>query len=331
MLHIHNGDSTANTMKESGFPGEHFAFREALATGPTPQGLSQDEWLSARAEFLAAGSELDAGNVRRDLSAQDKTLGDVSGRDEVILWFEHDLFCQINLIYLLNRFSRQGMNKARLSLICIGEFPGRENFRGLGELSAEQMASLFDVRHEVTEAEMGLARKAWSAFCSPDPRGVEDLIAEDMSALPYLRGALAQHLARFPSVKNGLGRAENKLLEFISEGVTDFRRICKMFFEAEPAYGLGDYQVWGDLKRMAAAPRPLVTITGFDDSDSASFSSRIHKASFDVTKMGMDVLKGDADFAGMYPVDVWLGGVHLRDENLWRWDEQAQRLYAASH
>lgn len=331
MLHIHNGDSTANTMKESNFPGEHFAFREALVTGPTPQGLSEDEWLSVRAEFLAEAGDLDAGNVRRDLSAQDKTLGEVASRDEIILWFEHDLFCQINLVHLLNRFSRQDMNKARLSLICIGEFPGRENFRGLGELSAEQMASLFDTRHEVTEAEMSLARKAWSAFCSPDPSGIEDLMGEDISALPYLRGALTNHLARFPSVKNGLGRAENKLLEFVSEGISDFMRLCKMFFEAEPAYGLGDYQVWGDLKRMAAAPQSLITITGFDDSDSASFSSRIHKTSFDITKTGMDVLNGKADFVDMNPVDMWLGGVHLRNENLWRWDEQAQKLHTGSY
>jgi Domain of unknown function (DUF1835) len=330
MLHIHNGDSTANTMKESGFPGEHFAFREALAMGPTPQGLSRDEWLSARAEFLAEGSALDAGDVKRDLSEQDKALADAARHDEVILWFEHDLLCQINLAYLLNRFSGQDMGKARLSLICIGEFPGRENFRGLGELGAEQMASLFDTRHEVTDAEMALAQKAWSAYCSPDPRDVESLLAEDTSALPYLRGALMNHLARFPSVKNGLGRAENKLLEFVSEGVTDFMRLCKTFFEAEPAYGLGDYQVFHDLKRMAAAPQPLVTMAGFDDSDSASFSSRIHKTSFNITKAGTDVLNGDADFASMSHMDAWLGGVHMRGENLWRYDERAQKLQAAS-
>ena len=329
MLHIHNGDSTANTMKESGFPGEHFPFREALATGPTPQGLSQDEWLSVRAEFLSEASEMDAANVRGDLSAQDEKLARASASDEVILWFEHDLFCQINLIYLLNRFSHQNMGKARLSLICIGEFAGRENFRGLGELSAEQMASLFDTRHEVTEAEMSLAEKAWSAFCSPDPRRIEDLMAEEMSALPYLRSALIQHLARFPSVSNGLGRAENRLLEIVSEGITDFMRLCKAFFDREPAYGLGDYQVWHDMKRMASASQPLVKITGFDDSDSASFSSRIHKTSFDITQTGMDVLNGNADFLDMNGIDLWLGGVHLRDkENLWRWDEQTQRLIA---
>lgn len=34
MLHIHNGDSTANILKEFGFPGEHSAFRAVLMAGP---------------------------------------------------------------------------------------------------------------------------------------------------------------------------------------------------------------------------------------------------------------------------------------------------------
>ena len=37
MLHIHNGDSSADTLREAGFPGTHFAFREALTSGPTPR------------------------------------------------------------------------------------------------------------------------------------------------------------------------------------------------------------------------------------------------------------------------------------------------------
>lgn len=329
MLHIHNGDSTANTMKESGFPGEHFAFREALATGPTPQGLSQEEWFAVRAECLSEDGALDAGNVKRDLSAQDQKLRAASGSDEVIMWFEHDLFCQINMIYLLDHFSRQNLDNTRLSLICIGGFPGRENFRGLGELSAEQMASLFDTRREVTEAETGLAQKAWSAFRSPDPRRLEDLMAEETSALPYLRSALTQHLARFPSVRNGLGRAENRLLEIIATGATGFSRLCRMFFDAEPAYGLGDSQVWRDAKRMAAPPQPLIEIAGLNDSDSASLSLRINKSSFDITQMGLEVLNGKADFLNLNGIDLWLGGVHLSDkESIWRWDERTQKLVA---
>jgi hypothetical protein len=324
MLHIHNGDSTANKMKEAGFPGEHFAFREALVTGPAPLGLSRDEWRTVRANYLAEGVGLNVEEVKKDLARMDEALLTVSNHDEAVLWFEHDLFCQINLIYLLNRLSNEDLGDAKLSLICIGEFPGRENFRGLGELTAEQMASLFDMRHEVTGAEINLARHAWEAYCSREPEAIENLLSEDTRALPYLRGALSQHLARFPSVSNGLGRAENKLLELIRDGHTEFMRLCPAFFDAEPAYGLGDFQVWRDLQRMAGASQPLIIIDGLE-------GSRIHKSSFSITGTGREALDGRADFVALNGIDQWLGGVHLNDKDkLWRWDEQQQKLNRAA-
>jgi hypothetical protein len=320
MLHIHNGDSTANKLKEARFPGEHFAFREALVAGPAPGGLSRADWLTLRADYLAAGARLKAEEVKRDLSRMDEALRDVSGHDEIIMWFEHDLLCQVNLIYLLDHFSNQDLGQAKLSLICIGEFPGMENFRGLGELTAEQMASLFDTRHEVTTAETSLASRAWEAYCSPDPLAIENILAEDTRALSYLRGALLQHLARFPSIRNGLGRAENKLLELVRDGHSQFIGLCPAFFDAEPAYGLGDLQVWRDLETMARASKPLVIIAGLEES-------RIHKTSFRLTQTGEDVLEGRADFVALNGINQWLGGVHLDDkEKLWRWDEQKQQL-----
>ena len=51
MLHIHNGDSSAGTLKESNIDGEHLAFREALIEGATPQGLSNEEWYSRALNF----------------------------------------------------------------------------------------------------------------------------------------------------------------------------------------------------------------------------------------------------------------------------------------
>jgi hypothetical protein len=326
MLHIHNGDSTAGMMKEAGFPGEHFAFREALAMGPTPDGLSKDEWISVRADYLADGNELDPDRVKRDLESLDAGLENISHHEETILWFEHDLFCQINLAYLLDRFSRAGTGRSKLSLICVGEFPGLPDFRGLGQLTPEQMGSLFETRHEVTAAEMELARKAWAAFRSPDPQSIERLLAEDTSALPFLHDALTQHLARFPSTRNGLGRAENLLLGLISDGHDNFSSLCVKFFNTAPSYGLGDSQIWSDLRRMADATSPLIQLT--ESPDPARASSRLHMLC-SMTENGERVMAGKEDFVEVNGVDMWLGGVHLRQDNLWRWDEQKQRLLAA--
>ena len=106
MLRIHNGDSTAGTLRESGFPGEHFAFREALATGPAPQGLVKDAWFDVRANHLVEETELDAATIRQELAQLDASLANISGHEEIILWFEHDLFCQINLVSVVPKLAR---------------------------------------------------------------------------------------------------------------------------------------------------------------------------------------------------------------------------------
>jgi DDE superfamily endonuclease len=165
---------------------------------------------------------------------------------------------------------------------------------------------------------LSLAQKAWGAYRSPDPHSLERLLAEDTSAWPFLRGAMELHLARYPSVHNGLGRTENKLLSLIAGGATKFGSLCPKFFNAEPAYGLGDSQIWRDLKRVAEAAQPLIQLAGFDAQHGAS---RLH-AVCSITETGQRVLEGQADFVELNGIDLWLGGVHLRADNLWRWDKQ---------
>jgi hypothetical protein len=323
MLHIHNGDSTAGTLKEFGFPGEHNAFQEVLMEGPTPGGLPPEEWIEVRAQFLADAYDLKLENCEKDCREQEAWLRTFPEHDETILWFEHDLFCQINLIYLLDWFSRQSMGKTKLSLICVGEFPGKPDFRGLGELTGEQLVSLFDKRHEVTDMELSLAARAWAAYCSADPREIARLIHENTSVMPFLRHALRLHLMRFPSVWNGLGRIENTALEMISSGAIGFKSLFPRFGKAEPVYGLGDSQFWCALKRIGIARDPLITISGLGDADPALKSNWCHDASFELTETGRAVLAGERDFIESNGIDLWLGGVHLVDGPVWRWDEDS--------
>jgi hypothetical protein len=218
------------------------------------------------------------------------------------------------------------MGKTRLSLICVGEFPGVEDFRGLGQLTGEQLASLFDRRNEVTDAELSLAARTWAAYCSSDPQEISRLIDEDTSAMPFLGDALRLHLMRFPSVKNGLGRVENAALEIISNGAIGFKSLFPRFGKAEPVYGMGDSQFWCALKRLGQAKDPLITISAPADDEPAFKSNLYHNASFELTETGRAVLAGERDFIATNRIDLWFGGVHLVDDAVWRWDEHSGRL-----
>lgn len=327
MLHIHNGDCSATIARNSSLPGEHLAWREALICGPTPRGLSENEWRRLRAQHLTDAYDLAAEDCERDLRKQDEALSRFSEHEEVVLWFEHDLFCQIHLIYLLNWFAPREHGQTKLSLICIGAFPGIKDFRGLGQLTPEQMTSLFDARHDVTPEEPELGAKAWAAYSSADPREIVALLTQDTSALPFLRAALQKHLARFPSRRNGLGQIENRALEFIAGGAAKFGALFSEFGKAEPSYGLGDAQFMLHLRQLASGPQPLLTISNDDAKESSEFLG----TSFALTENGESVLRGDVDQVALNGIDTWLGGVHLTGKDAaWRWDEEAERLRAKS-
>jgi hypothetical protein len=334
MLHIHNGDSAADRAKRSVLPGEHFAWRESLITGPTPRGLLADEWRRVRSGHLSEAYGAELHECEQSLLRQEEMLASAPEHEEVVLWFEHDLFCQLHLIYLLNWFSQRSIGQTKLSSICIGEFHGKENFRGLGELTSGELASLFPARQGVPPAKLELAASAWQAYCSANPTDIEKFLQRETSALPFLKAALRAHLQRFPATKNGLGRIENRALQLIHEGRNSFSDLFPKFGELEPVYGLGDAQFWLALQRMSVAREPLLTIKGVGNEEMGQqvlTPEIIRNARLELTVLGELVRSGEADFARLNDIDLWLGGVHLQaQDNLWRWDEDSQALVSTS-
>lgn len=326
MLHIHNGDSTSGTAKKTAIPGEHLAWREALVCGPAPGGLSEDEFRRVRADHLSGAYGVNHEECEKELRDQDDALARFSDHEEVVLWFEHDLFCQVQLVYLLDWFSRRELGKTKLSLICVGEFPGIEGFRGLGQLNEEQLVSLFPERQEVSPPQLHLGSKTWHVYSSPDATELLSLLDSDLSAIPFLKRALMKHLQRFPSTNNGLGKIENVGLELIARGYRNFKSLFPAFARRESEYGFGDAQFYLELKRLADASAPLLTLSNGGKGASMD-SAQILLSSFEITELGKAVLDGKQDFVRRNGIDYWLGGVHLEgDEAAWRWEEQGQEL-----
>jgi len=323
MLHIHNGDSAAETAKKTNLPGEHLAWREALVCGPAPGHLAEEDFLQLRAAHLAQSYGVKFEKCETELRAQHQALRTFSDHEEVVLWFEHDLFCQIQLIYLLEWFAQRELAQTRLSLICIGNFPGFETFHGLGQLNEQQLSSLFPDRKEVTAAQLQLASEAWRAYSAPDALALISLLKTDLSALPFLETALRKHLQRFPSTRNGLGRVENAGMELIANGYRKFKSLFPAFMRHESEYGFGDAQLYLELKRLANVPNPFLTNGGNPTLD----PGKIFLSLFELTEHGAAALAGKEDFVARNGIDEWLGGIHLKgSEAAWRWDDDTQQL-----
>ena len=148
-LHVANGHCTTRLIEAAGLPGRTSIWADALHDGPVPD-VSDEELIRIRAAFIADGLDVSAEEVEADLKQWRDVVDDDDGYDELVLWFEHDVFDQLNLIQLLTRVGRDRPIRKPVSLISIDRYPGHPHFKGLGELSPADIATLYDTRRPVT-------------------------------------------------------------------------------------------------------------------------------------------------------------------------------------
>jgi len=157
-LHITNSDAAGEVLKRSGLGGNVLPWRDTMFEGPFPAGLDLAATSRVRAAYLA-GLGLPEGRIRADLAARDAALGKAGSYDAVTLWLEHDLLDQLQLLQLLDWFADADIGETDLGMVCIGDFPGIDDFRGLGQLDPQQMASLMPQRAPVTDVQRRLGRE----------------------------------------------------------------------------------------------------------------------------------------------------------------------------
>jgi hypothetical protein len=298
VLHVTNGDSTVYGLRQAHVVGDLVAWQDVLHEGPVPA-LSAAELRPVRARFL--------GIAEADLLARDERLAAALAAEErVVLWFEHDLYDQLQLLQILAGLPDR---PAGVELICIGSFPGRPGFAGLGELDPDELASLWPQRTPVVSGHVRAARTAWDAFRAPDPRGVARAATASDERLPFVAPALRRLLEELPGARDGLSRTERQLLAAIDAGARTRGQAFVAAAASEEAPFLGDTTAFDRLEELARGPHPLVG------------------ADFALTEAGADVLAGRADRVALNGFDRWLGGTHLRAGNgLWRWDAERGTL-----
>jgi len=197
ILHVTNGDSARVLLERSGLAGTFIAWPDILHEGPTPL-LDGEEWIKVRSRYLVSGGYAPGGEAVDGMlsgyRARTAALESYPDYDEVVFWFEHDLFDQLLLmrhLWWLGATGARGATGAgakgangagatRFSLVCGQEY--------LGLLMPDEFPPLFDARAPITAAQMELGTRAWRAFTSTDPMGLLPFAAEEHPELPYLAG-----------------------------------------------------------------------------------------------------------------------------------------------
>jgi hypothetical protein len=213
-LILTSGDSAAGALKGAGLADCVLPLEPRFVWGSLPSPNELERRLAPRsATDDACGShwlnDLRGAPIEE---AQSRGLGLVefcASFDAIELWIDPEPNAQLVLIWLLGYFRPHASIVSKLNLVQ-ADVP-------IGSRASEELAAWRIPAIKIRNEHLEIARSAWQAYRAPTPRAWFDLLAVDLSALPWLRPAVVMLLEELPMPGSGLGATEMRMLELIAE------------------------------------------------------------------------------------------------------------------
>jgi DNA-binding transcriptional MerR regulator len=326
LLHVTNGESAGNTLRQTSLGGAVLPWQDALHEGPVPAGPRR-ELLRTRAAFLSGCGWGRRGAILSSLERRDRQLRQaLQAGQQVVLWFEHDLYDQLQLLDVLAQAAAAG---GAPELIVVGSFPGRPSFRGLGELTADQLETLWPARVTAAPDMLAAAVSAWDALRSREPSALAAYASADVPQLPFLGPALRRLLEELPAPQDGLSGTERRALQAIAAGATKPMAAFRAAQDLEAAPFLGDTWFFRTLAVLGNGESRLIETQEGQALGAAPPLGDAHvfgALTLKLTPAGDRVLQRKADRVTLLGIDRWVGGTHITTSTAWRWDPATQRL-----
>ena len=289
LLHITNGDSFTERLTGLKLKGDIITWREMLCEGKTETNVGSESFWKTRFEFLNKHYKVTKSIFIEKTLKEYRSLCNHKQQDQIVLWFEYDLFCQVNMLAVLS-WLKANRRYAEISLVCSGKEDDTDKLYGLNELNDEQLLTLYENRTVLSQNDVEYADYVWQLYCSDNPIRLENLRDFDQFQFEYLSDAMQAHLRRFPTIKNGLNAPENSILD-----ISDSRKhkskseLLGTILKNQGNYGFGDSQ----FERILTTLKPLYT----------SFNP------VKLTKKGKEILEGKTSYyAVIRDNDAYLGG-----------------------
>ncbi|CAM3378686.1 DUF1835 domain-containing protein [Zobellia roscoffensis] len=289
LLHITNGDSFTDRLKSLKIKGDIITWREMLCEGKTLTNVGSESFWKARFEFLNKNYKVSKSWFIEKTLKEYRSLCNHKQQDEIVLWFEYDLFCQVNMIAVLS-WLKTNRKYAQVSLVCSGKEDSTDKMYSLNDLNDDQLQELYKKKVELTQDDIEYADYVWQLYCSDNPIRLENLSDFGEFQFNYLGEAVRTHLHRFPSIKNGLNQMENDILRLaIDKKPTSKGAFVTEILQNQGLLGFADTQYDRALGRL----KPLFS----------SFNP------VRLTKKGKEILENKTSYYScIQDNDVYLGG-----------------------
>lgn len=300
-MHITNGDSVVYTFRKAGIVGTHVPWRDVLHEGPVPPLTSLEQLSALRGTYLAERGYGKPIKLLHDFHARDATILRAREFEEVTLWFEHDLYDQLQIAQVLVTLDALDLEPGRVTMINSDIY--------LGSMIADELAALHPKRRVVTSAVYDAARQVWHAFTAEEPHALVALAQRDFAGLPHMRAALLRLCQEFPWTQDRLSRSERHALQAVAQGPARDDELFRRAMAREEAAFLGDTSFFAILRDLMSGPEPVI--------------EQLPEQGYAPTALGRLILAGDGSWEAA-PAR-WIGGTDL-GETPYLWDDEARRF-----
>ena len=311
-LIITNGDSAVAHLRQV-FPAATFlAWRDVLHEGPVPARAS--ELTSTRAAFLATAYQQSEATIAAYFDAREELLASLPSFDACWLWFEHDLYDQLQLLHALQHPNIAAHPNCGLI----------QSDTYLTFIPREELPNEAAKRVDVTPDTFAWAQEAWRAFTSPRPTALQPWLYRSHPTLRHMGAAMYRLAEMYPSLQNGLNRTEQACLDLLAAGPKSPGTLFRFILEQEEAAFLGDSSLWNIVATLGDSAYPLLC-----NADGSAFFKPPHDGpdqaflaqQLRLTPLGEAIQTGKVDWLATALPSRWIGGVHLHAGYYWRWEK----------
>jgi hypothetical protein len=238
VYNILNGDSLAYCFPGAKIEGEIIVVREGLIDGELSGDNLHDFW-QARARYMSiTGTEYNNVVVKefqKIINAPDNSAFN--------LWFEYDLFCQVNMWFVISIINSLPIKKKVFAVYTSYlDEASKQFWNGFGPANSDELNICYADRILLSEADINFGQALWKAYKNGRLEELTNLSKHPSSAFPYLQEVVKAHVDRFP--KDGTKGRPEKFIEDITKNIsTDFPKVCEEFWKRESIYGFGDTQL----------------------------------------------------------------------------------------
>src|SRR3989337_2987812 len=238
IYNILNGDSLANSFPDAKIEGDIIVVREALMDGDLSGDNLNDFWRS-RAKYHGS-TEADYHN---GVAKEFEKIINAPDNSEFNLWFEYDLFCQVNMWFVISIINNLSIKKkVHAVYTSYLDKTSKQFWNGFGPANSDELKVCYAKRISLSEADIDLGQDLWKAYKNSNLEELTNLSKNQSLTFPYLQEVVNAHVDRFP--KDGTKGRPEKVIEDITKNIsTDFHKVFKEFWSRESIYGFGDTQL----------------------------------------------------------------------------------------